>query len=317
MSLSRLYDFTDLTVRDPTKVDAELNNIVDYLSGVTTGQCVINFNDSSAPPLTLGQLAKAGIVLDLQASGVTKATIDKTGCWNLPYNSGAPLDLNSNDTVCTGLNVDLLDGISTTAFNSSKALGQFFTGELQITKKATGTQSIKLKQDANTFKLIRTSDNQSLVEFQQMEQSTRIVSLPSTTNLQSAYKPKDEDIYDVARLSELNYTEPTNFWSKSRASATYGANDILFAWVCPCPLPVMKIKHLFYLTANGGGVFTITFYKNGVSIGTVTSTAGVAANLVVSTLVDVSVIENDTIHAKITSFTSNGGNIFVGFDGIW
>lgn len=318
MTLARLYNFNDITVRDPSKVDSELNNIINLLNGTTDDRVIIKFDDPSGAPLTLDQSNNSGIGLDLQQASVQKAKINKNGCLEIAY-SGAPIDLNGNNTVCTGLNVDLLDGIPTTAFNSNKALAQFFLGELQITKKTSGTQSLKLKQDADVFKLVRTSDSQSLIEFQDMEKSNRKVVFGATARLQSSYNPKDTDLYDVLRLKDLvTDKQDTLHWSNTSAVAEYNAvNKFVFGWVCPCGIPLMRIKKIYLYTTSGAGVFTITFYKNGVSIGTVESTAALTAAAVNLNTVDTDVVENDVIYAKVTAYTSNGGFLVTGFYGTW
>lgn len=304
MALARLYNFSNLTVRESAKMDAELNQIINFLKGSTTAdQLYIVFSDPSAPPLTVGQLSN-GNVITFQQNTTDKAYIDKDGILTNTLSTGTAPIVVASTTMCPNLNVGYLDGISTAFFNSNSLLGEYFTGSLQITKLSTGTQSVKFVQDADTFSVQRTSDSDNLFSIEDMElDEGAILTFPSDLQLQLAYEPDDTDYFDLLRLADLNdasLLEERNIVNGTR-QGVLATNDIIMTYVSPCPMPnvikLLQVNIILY-AASGTTAQTVTIYKNGVSIGDIQT---VTTNIVYSRSFSEVLEEDDLITAKITT----------------
>ena len=301
MAIARLYDFTNITVRDHTKIDAEFNQIINFFTGVTTTeQLYLVFNDGSTPPLTVGQLSN-GSSIEFQLNGTTKVNVSGKGALTSTVSTGtAPFSISST-TKCTNLNVGYLDGIDTVNFNSNSALDQFFNGSLQITKLSTGTQSIKFSQDADTFSVKRTSDSSTLFSVEDLESDeARILSFPSTTRVQLEYTPEETDYFDVARLEDLIGTLTPKLTIHANTRGSKAAGDAILVFVVPVGLPIMKLNSLNIRGSGAGRTFKV--YHNSDLISTIT---GVTTTVITNIFYDGRVLaEDDLIKVIFASGTT-------------
>lgn len=301
MAIARIYNFNDLTVRESAKMDAEINNIINFLKGTTQDQLYIVVSDPAAPVLTVSQLSN-GNVIQFDLNGTTKTSIDKNGSLTSTLTTGtAPFSIVST-TKCTNLNVGLLDGIDTTYFNSNEALAQFFLGSLQITKLSTGTQSVKFGQDADTFTIKRTSDSANLFSIEDLElDEGAILTFPSTLNLKMEYEPTDEitDLFDVCRLVDvIGDLEEKNIVCGFR-SGNLTVGSFIAHYVACCPFSnIIKLRKIDILSSGSVFIQTFTIYKNGVSIGVINTAS---SSQIVGVGFDLSLVEDDVISVKLSA----------------
>lgn len=120
--LIRLHDFIPGSLIQSSQVDAEFNQLVNLLSGVSTNKdALIKYSHATDPPLALDQLG-TGLVQQWKVGGAEKARVNNTGAFQTVHQfistlaiGTKPIDVTST-TVCTNLNADLLDGLHATSF---------------------------------------------------------------------------------------------------------------------------------------------------------------------------------------------------------
>lgn len=322
MAIVRVYTFDNVTVRDNTKMDDELDNIVSYLDSTSTDEIILTFDDAIEPPLTLGSLSK-NPVLDLKQNDTSKVYFgNKNGSIESLVSTGlAPFDIIST-TVCTNLNLHYLDGVDGAFFNSQNVSGQYFLGNLIIEKLATGSNNLSLLQDGDIHKVRRTSDNASIFELQDMDESTRKIGLGSNLNLKVEYDPitnessSNNTSFDALRYSDLLEQEKIFSFAGIYNSATTGQTGILLAThIVAMKLPnLLRLRRFTLYKGNSGGV-TCYLYKNSVLQATISVANGTDINVPFSIDVDIRPVLGDVFTIKFDS-AGNQNYIFAGVTGL-
>lgn len=308
MAIVRVYTFNDVTVRDNTKIDDELDNIVSYLDSTSTDEIILTFDDDIEPPLTLGSLSK-NPVLDLKQNGASKVYFgNKNGSIESLVPTGlAPFDIVST-TVCTNINLHYLDGIDGAFFNSQNLVDQYFLGNLIINKLSTGTNNLSLLQDGDIHKVRRTSDNASIFELQDMDESTRKIDLGSNLNLKAEYDPianataTNNTSFDALRYTDLLDQDKIFTFSGIYNSATAGQTGILLAThITMMKLPgLIRMRRFIMYKGSSGGV-TCYLYKNGVLQSTLTIGNGSEVNVPFSINIDITPVLGDVFTIEFDS----------------
>lgn len=162
--LARLYDFTPGTTITSAEVDAELNQIINALTGVkVNGAHALGYNDSDTPTLTVDNTG-AGDIVSFEAGGVEVALVNAVGQFESVLATGtAPLKVASTTKV-DNLNADLLDGLSSADFLSATASGTLLAADPYLDFDDSGADDTIRVQNLNGDFLVKnTTDNQNLL----------------------------------------------------------------------------------------------------------------------------------------------------------
>ena len=296
--LAKLYAWpaVDNFIRD-TEWTAEFNQILNLTNGGTSNRRGYTvFSDGSLPVWRYNQTG-AGPVIEFQVGGTTKVSVNNSGQIVSAVATGtAPITVSST-TVCTNLNADTVDGITASQLVRSDATGEDVLGDIQITKASTGTQSliIAVDNDIATFK--RSSDGATIFTITGLNSATRVLNLPSTLNVTSAFTPVGST--DVLRKGDLAQYEQfiSQYVSAPSTSPKYGG------WICPAS-SIWKITEIkaFYQSGAPGSTTTIGVYQNGSSKGTLDLLSGATADTTYSNAITpFNVAGDDVIHFQITA----------------
>lgn len=317
----RVYNFNNVTVRDNTKIDDELDNIISFLDGSALDEVILVVDDDIEPPLTNVAISK-NPSFDIRKDNSTKVYLcNKNGSIESLISTGvAPFDIAST-TLCTNLNAHYLDDIDGSKFNSQELTGQFFLGNLIIEKLTTGSNNLSVLQDGDILKLRRSSDNDSILEVQDFDESTRIISLPSDLNVKVEYNPITSESatnntnFDVLRYTDLLTKENKLWFAGVKNSLTAGQTDVpIAAYICGLPLTgLAKLKKLSCWSSASGGL-TIKLYKNGTLQSTLTISVGATANTAYTQDLDINVVLDDVFTVKCDT-VGNAGYVLVGVIG--
>jgi hypothetical protein len=114
--LARLYDFTPSTTIVSAQVDAELQQLVDVLTGVkVNGKHTLRYNASDAATLTLDNTG-SGDIASFAVGGVEKALVNAAGQFESVLATGtAPLVV-ASETMVENLNAEFLGGLTAADF---------------------------------------------------------------------------------------------------------------------------------------------------------------------------------------------------------
>lgn len=309
MAISRIYTFDNITVRDNNKIDDELDNIISYLDSTAEDEIIIVFDDDIEPPLTLSSLSKNPI-FDLKQNGTSKLYLgNKQGSIESLISTGvAPFDISST-TKCTNLNLHYLDDVNGDFFNSQNVAGQYFLGNLIIEKLSTGSNNLSLLQDGDIHKIRRTSDNTSIFEIQDLDESTRKINLGSSLNLKIEYDPitneseSNNTDFDALRYKDILDTSEILFFADTTNTLTGAQTDkVISTWICQMPIDgLATIKHLVCYKGTSTGTIDITLYKNGSSVANLALPSGSDINSPHRVDCNISANFNDVFVIKATT----------------
>lgn len=166
--LTRLHDFIPGSLIQSAQVDAEFQQLVDAMSGVsTTKDILVRFNHASDPALRVDQLGAGSIQRWLQNS-VEKAKVNNDGSFETVdqfvstiATGTKPIDVTST-TVCTNLNADLLDGLNASQFVRNDAAGTIAASDATslLDINQTGAGAITRFRQGGNNKVVIANDGQ-------------------------------------------------------------------------------------------------------------------------------------------------------------
>jgi hypothetical protein len=126
--LARLYNFTAGQVIQSAQVNGELNQVVNGLSGVSSGtNFIFRYSHATDAPLSLNQLG-AGIIQEWKLSGAQKLRVNNNGQLESVLTTGTAPFVVASATVVTNLNADKLDGQDGSYYNDPANLSSVVSG---------------------------------------------------------------------------------------------------------------------------------------------------------------------------------------------
>lgn len=307
--ITRVYTFDNITVRDNTKIDDELDNIISFLDGSALDEVILVVDDDIEPPLTNVAISR-NPSFDIRKNNSTSVYLcNKNGSIESLIATGvAPFDITST-TLCTNLNAHYLDDIDGEKFNSQDLPDQFFLGNLIIEKLTTGSNNLSVLQDGDILKLRRSSDNASILEIQDLNESTRKINLGSVFNLKATYNPIDEESatnntdFDILRYQDILDTSEILFFANTSNTLTGAQTDkVIASWICGIPISgLATFRRLYCYKGTSTGTVTITLYKNGSSAGVLSIPSGSDINAPHSVDINVDAEYGDVFVIKATT----------------
>lgn len=293
--LARITTFVSETYFNAAQIDAEFDQLVNLVSGVSTDKRIYTrFSDGTLPVLRIDQLG-AGTLLELLQNGVAKITINNNGQIVSTLATGtAPITVAST-TLCTNLNAATVDGYGPSGFLRDDTADQSIISSFTFLKNSTG-DSLKAVLDANLLTIERVSDAADIFTLSAIGSATRVLAFPSTTQVQSAYTPTASN--DVARLTDIS---ERNTFSIGGYIAAPAANNYFFGWFCPeTGITATKIKAVFRSGAPGGTT-TLRLLKNDTTnLGELELAMGATANQVYTTdIADAELTADDHLSIKV------------------
>lgn len=171
--LARLFTFTGGTTILSAQVNAELDQIVQLLSGIGLNQTSLKHN-AAATTLTVDNTG-GGVVTDFKVAGVVKAKVNAVGQFESALATGtAPLVIASTTNV-PNLNSDTVDG---------KHAADLLLAVAPVISEATSVSQLDYTQAAGT---LRVRNNATGLDILNQTAGTTLFSVDKTTKVVTVY----------------------------------------------------------------------------------------------------------------------------------
>lgn len=244
-------------------INSELDQLVNLLSGISTDKrVVIVLSSSTKAPLTTNQTG-SGDLYKAQKDGVDVLRILNNGQIKSTVTTGTPPIVVSSTTKCTNLNADLVGGISASALVRNETTGQTLKGNIRIKKLSTGTYDFLVEMENDTLFFYRynpTNETRDLLfQINDIDQLTRVMTLPSTMRLLLGYDPTDDT--DVVRKKDLTDRQKILSITGMFTSTPRGV-----AFIAPAKCYLTEIAAA-YVSGTPSADCTLTIHKNGITTG--------------------------------------------------
>lgn len=313
---SLIERLSTLTAGQPiyaSDINAELNQLINLLSGISTDKRVlIVLSSSTKAPLTVNQTG-SGDIFKGQVNNVDVIRVLNNGQIKSTVSTGTAPIVTASTTKCTNLNGDLVGGIEASALVRNETTGQTLKGNIRIKKLSTGTYDLVLEVDDDVVSIYRynpSNETRDLIfTINDLDQSTRVITLPNTVRLLLGYEPTENT--DVARKVDL-----TNRLSTLIISNIFTATPRGCPFIAPADCVITRIS-----AGYGSGTpiadCTLTVYKNAVTTSqSVVLASSASVDTSYSANIEVEVSEGDLIYVNATSGTSHA-DIFATLSGYW
>lgn len=314
---SLLERLTSLVAGQPiyaADINLELDQIVDLLSGVSTNKrVIIVLSSATKAPLTINQTG-SGDLYKAQVNGVDALRILNNGQIKSTVSTGTAPIVTASTTKCTNLNGDLVGGIEATQLVRNETTNQTLKGNIRIKKLSTGTYDLQLEVNDDVVSIYRYNPSNEtrdlLFTINDLDQSTRVITLPSTMRLLLGYEPTEDT--DVVRKKDLTDRNKLLTISGLFSSTPRGCGFIAPA---KCYLTNIAVG---YVSGTPSADCTLTIHKNGITTSqdVILPSSATANTSYSEVLTPIEVLAGDKIYISATASTGHT-DIFATITGYW
>ena len=275
--LARLYTFTAGTTISSSQVNAELNQLVQLLSGQKLDTTLLKSTSTSDATLTVDNTG-GGKVVEWKVGGAAKARVNAAGQIESVVSTGtAPLVVASTTKVAN-LNVDKLDDkdINDILLSVDPSIKVNGGGTSQIDLEHGSTAKVRLTNGTTDFSLVNVGTGLTLAS---VNKSTRVWSFPAAVSFAAEVSGITPTV--SASLATKGYVDARKAvvcFTAYHGDGTDFASREVRSYVVPNGTTALVLRRLWGVSA-GGSMGTnrpscsVYWYRNGVFQGVIGTVA--------------------------------------------